>query len=184
MPEANCTKCGQSKRIVSKGLCSTCYSEETEVKTSCSKCGKYRKVISSKVLCKSCYETERLSKNEEAKEQKRLYQKEYHSRPENKEKERARNKRRRENPDYVKKQARNSFLRNIARYGVTEEQYNTMVSRGCAVCGSTERPHLDHDHETGKFRDLLCGKCNQALGLLQDSSEIVGNLLKYINKHK
>ncbi|QOC59453.1 endonuclease VII [Microbacterium phage AnnaLie] len=39
----------------------------------------------------------------------------------------------------------------------------------CAVCGAThKRFHVDHDHATGQVRGLLCGPCNQTLGLMQD----------------
>lgn len=39
----------------------------------------------------------------------------------------------------------------------------------CAICGSTEkRFHVDHSHQTGVVRGLLCGPCNHTLGLMQD----------------
>ncbi len=40
----------------------------------------------------------------------------------------------------------------------------------CAICGKVQVGHrlsLDHDHETGKFRGLLCKPCNSALGKLE-----------------
>ena len=55
----------------------------------------------------------------------------------------------------------------------------------CHVCGVPEiecriRLHMDHCHETGKFRGWLCASCNKAAGLLRESSEVILNLAFYI----
>ena len=44
--------------------------------------------------------------------------------------------------------------------------------------------NVDHDHTTGKVRELLCHNCNRALGLLQENVEIIQSALDYLNKHK
>lgn len=58
----------------------------------------------------------------------------------------------------------------------------------CAICAkpcSTGRAlALDHDHETGQFRGLLCAHCNMAIGQLQDSVEILRSALAYLVKWK
>ncbi len=64
-------------------------------------------------------------------------------------------------------------------YGITVERYEEMLAQqngGCAVCGATEsgdprRPalHVDHCHETGAIRGLLCMPCNNGLGMFADS---------------
>jgi hypothetical protein len=60
-------------------------------------------------------------------------------------------------------------------YGITPEDYCRLLeAQGgcCAVCGSQEaggrgkRFHVDHDHETGQVRGLLCHACNTGLGAL------------------
>lgn len=48
----------------------------------------------------------------------------------------------------------------------------------CAICGRRPREgthlHVDHDHETGRVRGLLCFSCNVAVGQLQhDPTRIV-----------
>ena len=50
--------------------------------------------------------------------------------------------------------------------------------------GHTEHLAVDHDHETGQVRDLLCHNCNRALGLFQDSIETVEAALNYLKKWK
>lgn len=43
----------------------------------------------------------------------------------------------------------------------------------CAICRTDQmdRAHVDHDHDTGKVRGLLCGPCNQGIGLFRDEPE-------------
>lgn len=59
---------------------------------------------------------------------------------------------------------------NLKKYGLTLGAYEKMLAdqlSGCAICGkapTSGRPlHVDHDHETGRVRGLLCSKCNQAM---------------------
>jgi hypothetical protein len=59
------------------------------------------------------------------------------------------------------------------RRGVTEDQFQEARDRQgdkCAICREafTKRPRIDHSHETGLFRGLLCGPCNMGLGLFKD----------------
>lgn len=78
----------------------------------------------------------------------------------------------------------------VAKYGITEEDYNQMVEaqgNSCKVCyryfeevDRLSTPHIDHDHETGKVRGLLCLHCNSALGQLEDDEDIIESLLMYI----
>ena len=75
-------------------------------------------------------------------------------------------------------------------YNITPEQFEVMRTKQddlCAICRRPQTPikgnrfarkktmHLDvdHNHATGTVRGLLCRKCNTALGLLQDSPEIL-----------
>jgi Recombination endonuclease VII len=64
-------------------------------------------------------------------------------------------------------------------YGITLEQYVALwLEQGglCALCrqpevgtyrGVVRMLSVDHDHETGQIRGLLCGSCNVALGWLE-----------------
>lgn len=69
--------------------------------------------------------------------------------------------------------ARSHALRTEKVYGITEEQYWALYeAQGgrCAICqrasGRTKRLAVDHNHETGAVRALLCGPDNQMIGRL------------------
>jgi hypothetical protein len=49
--------------------------------------------------------------------------------------------------------------------------------------GTSRRLTFDHCHQTNKFRGLLCGKCNKALGLFGDSAGIISSALEYLERH-
>src|SRR6185312_3236559 len=63
------------------------------------------------------------------------------------------------------------------KYGISLEQYEEMLARqggGCAVCGTQpgkQRLDVDHCHETGVVRGLLCRACNVSLGALKEDPE-------------
>jgi Recombination endonuclease VII len=46
----------------------------------------------------------------------------------------------------------------------------------CAVCEKPDPEHVDHDHETGVVRGMLCFNCNQALGNARDDVEVLRRL--------
>jgi hypothetical protein len=66
-----------------------------------------------------------------------------------------------------------------------EAQGNRCANSGCRKTLLTTRDaHVDHDHETGAIRGILCGRCNSALGLVHDSPEKIRGLLEYAIKHR
>jgi hypothetical protein len=59
-----------------------------------------------------------------------------------------------------------------------------LLTNVCEVCGTeSERAHLDHNHDTGIVRGVLCHQCNIALGMIKENKIIAGNLIKYIEKY-
>ena len=77
-------------------------------------------------------------------------------------------------------------------YDITLEEYEEMLERQagkCAICktdtagGKHNVFCVDHDHVTGKVRELLCKDCNIVLGLVQDSPEHLNRLIAYVIKH-
>lgn len=77
-------------------------------------------------------------------------------------------------------------------YGITIEEYLDIAERQnykCAICGRDNFPMkssssgllvVDHDHNTGVVRGLLCHNCNSALGLLQDNPETLEVAIAYL----
>lgn len=68
-------------------------------------------------------------------------------------------------------------------YGLTVEQYVALLAETdgcCAVCGRTDHLCVDHDHETGEIRGILCRRCNSALGLLGDDFHRICHLAAYL----
>jgi Autographiviridae endonuclease VII len=72
------------------------------------------------------------------------------------------------------------------KYGLTVEQYEAMLdAQGgvCFICRETpgDLPlHVDHDHTTGDVRGLLCIRCNNALGLFQESPALFQAAADYL----
>lgn len=77
-------------------------------------------------------------------------------------------------------------------YGLTIEQYLDIAEEQgfvCAVCGKENFAMginhsgllvVDHNHNSGEVRGLLCHNCNRALGLLQDSIPYLTNAISYL----
>lgn len=78
---------------------------------------------------------------------------------------------------------RNSYFKR--NYGITLDEYEALVEKQekrCAVCGDSPDYNLvvDHNHNTGEIRGLLCQPCNQALGLLKDSPDVLQSAQNYL----
>lgn len=113
--------------------------------------------------------------------------------------------RRIQNPEVVRQKDREYYRSRPDRFrehhlkyttGISIQQYKKMLAEQnhmCASCGLPEtvlqksgkpfRLAVDHDHETGQVRGLLCMKCNRALGLLSDSAKTIEKLLEYRRRY-
>lgn len=86
------------------------------------------------------------------------------------------------NPD----RGRPSALRR--HYGITVEQYDSLLLNQdgrCAICGKTveengQRLHVDHDHETGRVRGLLCNACNPGIGFFKHNPDLLKKAMGYL----
>jgi hypothetical protein len=93
------------------------------------------------------------------------------------------------NPDHVRMISQRSYLKK--RYGMSVEEYEALLkAQGgkCAVqgCDSTSpggrRTNwiVDHDHETGKNRGLLCHRCNVLLGVAKENINVLLGGAEYL----
>lgn len=84
---------------------------------------------------------------------------------------------------------RDGVLRRI--YGISYEIEQQMLQDQdfkCAIAKCrrdiTSRHDVDHDHETGKVRALLCHQCNKSLGLANDNPDKLRSMAEYLETHK
>jgi len=88
---------------------------------------------------------------------------------------------------YHRDAAKSAFRSIRSKYGVTREEFDAKLASQdgkCAIClAPLDKPHFDHDHVTGKNRDLLCRFCNLVLGNAHDSVEVLQNAISYLKKH-
>jgi hypothetical protein len=110
----------------------------------------------------------------------------HHQKPESKEKQ---------------KQWYNSYYQPISRnsrylkeYGISLDDYHHMLEEQKGVCkicqgpptkkvGKSDNFDIDHCHDTGKVRGLLCGKCNSGMGQFQDSRKLLLAAAKYLEEN-
>jgi len=77
-----------------------------------------------------------------------------------------------------------------SKYNITIEEYNSMFKKQegrCSICNKKQdnKPLvIDHNHENGNVRELLCNNCNVAIGLMSDSAIILQKATDYLNKHR
>lgn len=69
------------------------------------------------------------------------------------------------------------------KYGISAEQLAQMIEEQvgiCPICLSARARHVDHDHETGKVRGVLCSNCNSALGHIRDDPDVMRRAMAYV----
>lgn len=71
------------------------------------------------------------------------------------------------------------------KLGITPADYYILAERqlwACKICSRIpeNKLHVDHCHETGKIRGLLCGGCNVGLGHFSDDPERLANAIEYL----
>jgi Recombination endonuclease VII len=77
-----------------------------------------------------------------------------------------------------------------SEYGVTLVEYEQLLRQqggNCACCGCSGNPDgkrmaIDHCHQTGKIRGILCRKCNAGIGMLGDNIEGLLQAINYLRR--
>ncbi len=100
---------------------------------------------------------------------------------------------------YVEKNRDKQRAAHIYRtYGISWEEYLVLFARQngeCSICKVSlsthiqpdnrhEIAHIDHCHETGKIRGLLCNKCNSAIGYFNESALLCKLGAEYLEENK
>lgn len=88
------------------------------------------------------------------------------------------------NPEWV----RDYRMRSI--YGISADEFDRLydLQGGCCrICGSNEQRgrgglHVDHDHETGQVRSLLCCKCNPGIGFFNNDPVLLRAAAAYLER--
>lgn len=81
------------------------------------------------------------------------------------------------------------------KFGISLEMYDKMLEEQNSVCkichcpetsmgawGEVKRLAVDHCHDTGIVRGLLCDRCNHLLGLAKDSQTLLSSAIKYLKE--
>lgn len=96
------------------------------------------------------------------------------------------------NTRYQSNYGKNKYF--IDNYGITLEQYRSMLKGQQYLCALCKKPHdeykkhgqlfVDHNHLTGKVRALLCTGCNTALGKFNDDVDKLYAAIEYLKKYQ
>lgn len=88
----------------------------------------------------------------------------------------------------VREQSRSARAYKLRKFGLTLAEYDAMVVARlgrCDICSTVPANQggslcVDHDHESGLVRGLLCSPCNRAIGLLGDTAASVARAAAYL----
>ena len=75
------------------------------------------------------------------------------------------------------------------KYNLSQDEVISLLKNNkCFICSykfkEDKEKCIDHCHNKLKVRDILCHKCNTALGLIGDNIYIAKNIIKYLKKHQ
>ncbi len=82
------------------------------------------------------------------------------------------------------------------KFGISVEDYAGMLKKQkgvCAICGQPEtmirrgrvvQLSIDHCHDSGMIRGLLCNNCNKAIGCVHEDVEILQKAISYLKKYQ
>lgn len=94
---------------------------------------------------------------------------------------------RKEKPELSRWYVTNATLKK--KYGITLEEYNDLLRQQnnlCAICSrkcsTGNKLAVDHCHNTGKIRGLLCQGCNTSLGKMNDDPDLLRKAIDYLEK--
>lgn len=93
------------------------------------------------------------------------------------------------NAEHLKEYERARGLKR--KFRMTIEDYDRLLEAqngACAICekgcSMGKALAVDHNHTTGKIRQLLCSRCNTVLGMVQESEQLLEASIAYLQKHR
>lgn len=94
-----------------------------------------------------------------------------------------------DNKNEILKKKRKNYIEKT--YGIPYTEYELRLSLqeySCAICGKgskedEKRLAVDHNHENGDIRGLLCISCNLIIGHANDDIEILFSAIKYLEDY-
>lgn len=78
------------------------------------------------------------------------------------------------------------FYKRVKRkwtYKLSDEELDYLLNNPCEICGDQLNQflmHIDHNHDTGDVRGILCTHCNRGLGSVQDNIEYMEKAIDYL----
>jgi len=95
---------------------------------------------------------------------------------------------------YTKNRDKILAHKRFSNYGISKDEYFQMLDKQdgvCAICKREERTRdsasnnlrslaVDHCHDTGNVRGLLCRSCNTGLGFFEDNSDLLNRAIQYL----
>lgn len=170
------------------GFCSTCDRDQVEFKPK------------NRLVCKACIverercwrkaNPEKVTEYDRRKVQSAAYKARIFT-PEYRAKARAKAKRALQDPRLRPAILKSARKQHLKAYGLTEASYQILLDQQngrCAIClklpTDNRKLSVDHDHETGKVRGLLCNPCNGSLGLFKEDLGLLMKATLYLEKHQ
>lgn len=146
--------CHPDRKHKAHGLCYSCYQSQSRTVNSIKASCHPAKAHAAKGLCKVCYL--------------KTYHKEYQSR------------------EHVAAKRRERSWRKHGA-SITVAQYDEMLKKQNGLCAICERPPqgkirlaVDHDHDTGRIRGLLCDYCNRRLLIKKNTIQLLKRAVTYL----
>lgn len=117
----------------------------------------------------------------------KLYQKEYQKNYREKNKEEIKSKRKNDKEYNINARLKNKYSLTVNEViEILQSQDNKCSNKQCGkdLPFPDRATHIDHNHETGKIRGILCHNCNVAAGFLKDDIKIIRGLADYLESHE
>jgi Recombination endonuclease VII len=87
------------------------------------------------------------------------------------------------NPVEVNKRRKANSLNHYRKYGLTFDEAVKLKARGCGLCGTKiGKMNIDHNHNTGKVRGVLCNPCNLMIGWIERAESRMADIQTYLKK--